>query len=148
MSSKNECLQLFLQAHAGKCSKLTPTNCRNVAQRLEFYLNSHCISQYFFIVSKRHWKTEGWRIQIVRNLYRFGPNMLVSFMLNATENNSKTGVRIYEWNSLRRFFPETYHLPMQYPKFFALQEAFLGNVHACHSALSGETMQDLTRKAT
>lgn len=46
------------------------------------------------------------------------------------------------------FFPEIYHLHIQYPKFFTLQEAFLGNVHACHGALSGETMQDLTQKAT
>lgn len=73
--------------------------------------------------------------------------MLVSFTLNVTENNSKTGVGKYKQKQLEKVFPEVCHLHIQYPKFFALQEVFLGNGHECHGALNCETMLDLTQKA-
>lgn len=109
MSSKNACLQLFPQTHAGKYCKLTSANCRSVTWRLKFFLKTQSISWYFDIVSKgKRKREERWRMKIVRNLYRFGGKYSgIFYIKNAMENNSEiTGIGKYGGgqNSFRRFF--------------------------------------------
>lgn len=156
MSSRDDCLQLLPQTHAGKCSKLTSANCRKIAQRLKFNLKSHSISWWFYIASEGNQKREeGWRVQIVRNLYRFWGKYSGIFYIKChgkqSRNNRDWEIRRWTKEPEKVFLLRSIIYKSIIQNFFAQQkplQLLSGNVCGHHRVQSCETMQDWTRKAT